>query len=288
MNDWTTDHPVERSEGLRDDPAWVRAQWVKPDTRVIEVDRAGRLNAAGDGLVRLSPDGEFDDQRHYLLGTSSSGAVFVTLVDQANSSLRAVLDQLSAEELQIAFGVVGLAGWHARAGFCPNCGLATTVVAGGSARRCPGCGLEDYPRTDPAVIVAVIDTAGRLLLGRQPSWPPHRYSVLAGFAETGESLEQTVRREIGEEVGVRLGGISYLGSQPWPFPRSLMVAFSATAVTTELHPAPGEIEDARWFSVLELQAALHSGAVELPTAASIARRMIESWLAGQLTGDSAR
>jgi NAD+ diphosphatase len=288
MSDWTTDNPVERSEGLRDDPIWVAAQWARPGTQVIAVDRDGRLSATVDGLDWQPAVGDFDDQRHYLLGTRSSGAVFVTLVDQAANSLRAVLDQLSAEELQISFGAVGLAGWHARAGFCPNCGSATKVVSGGSARRCPGCGLEDYPRTDPAVIVAVVDTDGRLLLGRQPSWPARRYSVLAGFAETGESLEQTVRREIGEEVGVSLGEIGYLGSQPWPFPRSMMVAFAATALTTELHPAPGEIEEAIWFSVAELQVALESGAVELPTSASIARRMIEAWLAGRLTVESFR
>lgn len=111
-------------------------------------------------------------------------------IAHGDRSLRELLPVLDEDELQLAFGAVGLAGWHAAAGFCPACGTVTTVVHAGHARRCPGCGREDYPRTDPAVIVAITDSEARLLLGRQPSWPSTRYSVLAGFVETGESLNR--------------------------------------------------------------------------------------------------
>jgi len=253
---------------------------------VIEVDGEGRVDATGAGLEWARAEGPYDSQRHYLIGLLGEIAVFTTAVEAAGVPLRAVLDALSEEDLEIAFAAVGLIGWHRRSGYCPACGSVTVAINGGAARACTACGIEDYPRSDPAVIVAVTDVDGRLLLARQPFWPPRRYSVLAGFAEVGESLEQTVHREIAEESGLEVGEISYLGSQPWPFPRSLMVAYQAVAVGTALRSAPGEIEDATWFSVAELQAALADGRVELPAAASISRRMIQAWLAGRLDAET--
>lgn len=256
--------------------------WRDPRAQVVEADALGRLGAGKNGIEWQTPESAFDPQSNYLIGLLGDVPVFSSRVEQAGVPLRSVLDALPPEQLQVAFAAVGLIGWHTRAGFCSACGTATQVVAGGLARHCAACDTEDYPRADAAVIVAVTDADGRLLLGRHPSWPAKRYSVLAGFVEVGESLEQTVHREIGEEVGLRLSQVRYLGSQPWPFPRSLMIAFAAVAESVKLRPAPGEIEEAAWFSVAELRAALDSGQVDLPMVASISRRMIEAWMAGRL------
>ncbi|HML50935.1 MAG TPA: NAD(+) diphosphatase [Propionicimonas sp.] len=278
MSQWQQDPILDRGEGRRSEPGWATDAWQHPRAQVLGVDADGHVSADEDGLRWVAAEGACDPQRHFMLGLWADRPIFITPIAHGDRSLRELLPVLDEDELQLAFGAVGLAGWHAAAGFCPACGTVTTVVHAGHARRCPGCGREDYPRTDPAVIVAITDSEARLLLGRQPSWPSTRYSVLAGFVETGESLEQTVRREVGEEVGVRLGAVDYLGSQPWPFPRSLMVAFHAHAVTTQLTPAPGEIETAAWFSRDDLRSALADGSVTLPPSRSIARRMIQAWL----------
>jgi NAD+ diphosphatase len=154
------------------------------------------------------------------------------------------------------------------------------VINGGVARRCARCDLEHFPRTDPAVIVAVIDAEDRILLGSQPSWGP-RVSVLAGFVEVGESLEQAIHREIGEEVDVPVTDLCYFGSQPWPFPRSLMVGFFARAMSTRFSIDADEISYAEWFTRDQLEARLSSGELGLPGRASIAYRMIEAWRDGK-------
>lgn len=283
MSHWQQPHALDRCEGLRASLDWVADAWAHPLARIVGVDGEGRLDTNGDGLGWRPAEGTYDPGSHHLLGLLGEVPVFAVEVASATTELRSVMAQLSHAELQIAFTSVGLVGWHRRARFCPVCGSATVAVNGGAARSCSSCGLEDYPRSDPAVIVAVVDAEGRLLLARQPSWPAGRYSVLAGFTEVGESLEQTVHREIAEEAGITVGEISYLGSQPWPFPRSLMVAFTARATQTALRPAPGEIEDAAWYTRDELRVAMAQGRVELPSETSIARRMIEAWLVEDLT-----
>jgi NAD+ diphosphatase len=194
---------------------------------------------------------------------------------------------------------VALTQWHARAGFCPRCGEPTVPDPGGWSRRCAQ-DHQEFPRTDPAVIVLVHDGADRMVLARQPVWAPGRYSVLAGFVEAGESMENTVRREMFEEVGARVDDIRYLGSQPWPFPRSLMIGFAARADPDQpLRPQDGEIEDARWVTRAAVRAILQQSGwgagpepvadpdgtpvdtdrIVLPSSISIARRMIEGWAA---------
>lgn len=257
--------------------------WAAPGARVIGVDAEGRVDRDGTEVALAATAGPFDSQQHFLLGLWDGTAVFAQAVPAAGAGLRTLIDELSEDQLQFAFAAVGLIGWHQRAGFCPACGTVSRVILGGLARRCPTCDIEDYPRSDAAVIMAVTDADDRLLLARQAAWPAGRYSVLAGFAEVGESLEQTVHREVAEEVGVELETPTYLGSQPWPFPRSLMVAFAARAVSPELHPSPTEIEDAHWVTRAQLRERLAAGALSLPMAASIARRMIEAWLDGELT-----
>jgi NAD+ diphosphatase len=199
--------------------------------------------------------------------------------------------------------------WHDAAGFCPRCGLPSVPSPAGWSRMCPRH-HEDFPRTDPAVIVLVHDGIDSMVLARQPIWPIGRMSVLAGFVEAGESLEHTVAREVLEEVGVRVTDVSYLGSQPWPFPRSLMLGFAARAEPgAELRPRAGEIEEAHWFDraavrqMIAAEAASKDGGdrwlarppdadaaggdsargtafeVVLPGPVSIARRMVEGWVA---------
>jgi NAD+ diphosphatase len=175
---------------------------------------------------------------------------------------------------------LALANWHATHTHCARCGTPTDVVQAGWARSCPHCGAEHYPRTDPAVIMAVVDDEDRILLGRQASWPPKRYSTLAGFVEPGESLEAAVRREVAEESHVRIGDVEYRGSQPWPFPSSLMLGFRARAVTTGAQADGVELAHARWWTRDQFTADIAGGELLLPPRVSIARRLIEDWYGG--------
>ncbi|WP_277068322.1 NAD(+) diphosphatase [Saccharomonospora viridis] len=193
----------------------------------------------------------------------------------------AALDDTAAGLLTTA---VALRNWHRRARHCAHCGGPTRLRQFGWATVCEQCGREEYPRTDPAVICLVHDDVGvngeHVLLARQPVWPAGRYSVLAGFVEAGESLECCVEREIREEVGVEVRDIRYLGSQPWPFPRSIMLGFAARADRgAQLAPAEGEIEDARWVPRERVRAAFAERDPDLllPGPTSIAHVMLRSW-----------
>jgi NAD+ diphosphatase len=177
---------------------------------------------------------------------------------------------------------VALAHWHAAHPRCSRCGEPTGVIQAGWARGCPACGAEHYPRTDPAVIMAVVDGDDRLLLGRQASWPPRRFSTLAGFVEPGESLEAAVRREVLEEAGVVVGEVVYRGSQPWPFPSSLMLGFAARARSAAVTVDGEEVAEARWWTREELALDLATGELLLPPTVSIARRLIEDWYGGAI------
>ncbi|MFZ0531285.1 MAG: NAD(+) diphosphatase [Propionicimonas sp.] len=285
MSTWLAGSFLDRVEEARSDPNRVRELWSDPSAVLLG---AGDAHVAADasGLVTDPTGGDYDPQRHYLLGLAAGRPWFAAEATAGLVPLRSVMDGLSEAALQVAFTAAGLVGWHLRSRFCSICGVTTEVVAAGMARRCVGCGRELYPRTDPAVIVAILDADDRLLLGRQPSWPAGRHSVFAGFVEMGESLEQAVHREMAEEVGLSLASVTYLGSQPWPFPRSLMVGFVARAEQPAFRLTGTEIEQARWFTRDELRAAL-AGEVTLPYLSSIARRMIEAWLAGRLAPGSA-
>lgn len=309
---------VDRSEPMRVDAARLAALWASG--RVVLLDEKlrtpvgpGATTLATRPAAAIAPErppealllGEHDGVGYWAVRRAVDGAHLregVASPDRAWGlwtgavsedgeewhdlrTIGALLDDTSAGLYTTA---VGLANWHARARFCAKCGAPVERVHAGWATRCTGCGREEYPRTDPAVICLVHDDVGvngaHVLLARQPVWPPRRYSVLAGFVESGESLEACVAREIAEEVGVEVSGIRYLGSQPWPFPRSIMVGFTAVApVGAPLHPADGEIAEAHWISRAELRAALDAGGdtenLKLPGPTSIARMMLAGWAA---------
>lgn len=192
-------------------------------------------------------------------------------------ALRAIGAELSDADAGLATTAVALDAWHARHPRCPRCGAPTTSTAAGWTRRCTADGSEHYPRTDPAVIMAVVDDSDRLLLGHAAAWAPHRFSTLAGFVEAGESVEHAVRREVAEETTVLVGDVEYAGSQPWPFPASLMLGFRAHALSTDVVVDGVELTEARWFSRDELAAAVATGDLVLPSPASIAHALIEDW-----------
>jgi NAD+ diphosphatase len=312
-----------RDEPLRTDAARQLAGW--PTARLVVVDDKGRTPvswdsapeaafregdaaawdaASGSGVrLRTRPTtGDAPPPGAVLLGEAEGVAYWAVrgmpdLVagdDPAEwADLRAVGAELDALGAGLMTTAVASLNWHETARFCSRDGSPTHAHNGGWVRRCEANDHEEYPRTDPAVICLVHDGADKVLLARQPVWPPGRYSVLAGFVEAGESLEACVAREIGEEVGVEVTDIGYLGSQAWPFPRSLMVGFQAVADPAQpLFPADGEIEDAVWITREELRAGLARGdwagdptavsgskVVLLPGRVSIARSMLESWAA---------
>ncbi|HKG02385.1 MAG TPA: NAD(+) diphosphatase, partial [Conexibacter sp.] len=185
-----------------------------------------------------------------------------------------------AGEAALGAYAASLLSWHRRHRFCANCGAATDSTDAGHERRCPACDTHHFPRTDPVVIVRVVDAHDRLLLGRQASWPAGRFSVLAGFVEPGETLEEALRREVLEESGVIVGPAAYVASQPWPFPSSLMIGFNAVATGGDPVPGDGELQEVGWFTREEVRAAAEGrGEIMLSPPYSISRRLIDGWLA---------
>jgi NAD+ diphosphatase len=290
----------DRVAHRRSDRAWLAAAWANPQTRVLVVENGTMLVRDGRALVLVAP-AEAPEGDRLLLG-EDDGTVYFAVAGPLpevgkeigrevgrevgregvrRAGLREVGHVLDDRDAGLAAHGVALANWHATHPRCARCGALTEVAAAGYLRRCPADGSEHFPRTDPAVIMAVIDPRDRILLGRQPAWPDRRFSTLAGFVEPGESLEAAVRREVLEEIGVRVGEVTYAGSQPWPFPSSLMVGFYARAETTDL-VLDDEISEARWWRREELRTALAAGDVIMPTPISISRRLIEGWHCGPL------
>ncbi len=285
---------LDRAAVHRADTEWLARRWVEAGTAVLLVsggqvpvdpDDPSRLRLlapqlAPDGLRVLVGVDEVD--RAYFAVVTEPGVEPVMAEATRWAGLREIGGLLPDAEAGMVVHAVAVANWHATHTHCTRCGADTEPVLAGAVRRCPVDGSEHYPRTDPAVIMTVVDPGGRLLLGHQSRWPQGRYSTLAGFVEPGESLEQAVRREVAEEVGLRVRQTRYLGSQPWPFPSSLMLGFMALVDPGEPVVDGEEISLARWFTREELAAALAEGSVALPPRVSIARRLIEHWYGAPL------
>jgi len=284
MINWATASDLDRVDHHRGSAEWVAGLWYAEDAKLLTLDADSRFstNAGGSKLRMTRPFMEFDSQRHRLLGLLNGSPIFAVeeLADGEMHDLREVGFQLTDNERDIAATAAAVTHWHRLEPLCPSCGGPTLVTNGGFARHCRACGRDHFPRTDPAVIVAVVDAQDRLLLGGQPTWG-NRVSVLAGFVETGESLEQAIHREIGEEVDISLTELRYFGSQPWPFPRSLMVAFFGQAAGTNINIDAREIAHAEWYTRDQLSAKLDAGQLGLPRRSSIASRMIQAWRDGE-------
>jgi NAD+ diphosphatase len=286
----------ERIGLRRTDEAWLAERWEDERTRVLVLS-GGRFPLTEDGRsVRWVPPREAPEGQRLLLGERDGVVHFAVFPRDAAedgsptqdaaagwSTLREAGAQLSRTDQGLVVHAQALAEWHRAHRFCARCGGPLEVSAGGYVLRCRSCGRQHFPRTDPAVIMLVTD-GERALLGRQASWPPGRYSTLAGFVDPGESLEQAVAREVMEEAGVEVDDVTYFGNQPWPFPASLMVGFFARAVTTDIAVDNDELESARWFSREEIRAETEAGTLALPSGISISRSLVEAWYGGPLPG----
>lgn len=243
---------------------------------------------SADQIVELRAKGEFAHGEELFLGIDNGTSYFAWCSDAKDfesfellenyQTLRTLGDYLSQLEMGLAIHTQAIANWHHSHQFCARCGLPTISANGGSLRKCTSDGSEHYPRTDGAVIVLVKDKKDRILLGRQKIWPERRFSCFAGFVEPGESFEQTVLREVFEESGIKLEEITYLGSQPWPFPASIMISFSAIATNPDdAIPDGEEIEEIRWLSRNQMRESIADESLTLPPNMSVARKMIEFW-----------
>lgn len=281
---------VDRAADRRRDGAWLAEAWrsrsrvlaLDVENRVLVVDGTGRDAPA---LHLLPGDGDLPDAAAFL-GVDDSAAYFTRRVDvlpvpegTRRATLREVGSALGDRDAGLLVHAVALLTWLDRSEHCPRCGAVTEIRLAGSLRVCPVDGSEHHPRTDPAMIVLVTSPDGeRAVLARNNGWPAGLYSCLAGFVEPGESAEQSVVREVCEEVGLRATDLRYTGSQPWPFPSSLMLAYTATTADEDIQIEEDELSDARWFGRDELRQALADGSIWAPPAVSIARRLIDAWL----------
>jgi NAD+ diphosphatase len=291
---------INRAGQLRENPTTLDQLWSR--AKILQIAQ-GRLRADGylgaDEVTSLITRGEFKEGSRYFLGldavTNDPYFAWDTAWSIARSdeemkvgfaTLREVGGELSEVDVELALHAVALSNWHHTHPCCAKCGAPTRVDLGGAVRVCDVDKSQHHPRTDGAAIVLVRDKDDRILLGHQPSWPEGRFSCFAGFLEPGETFEQCVAREVFEEAGVTLRDITYLGSQPWPFPASIMIAFDAVTDFPETaRPDGTEIIEVKWFTRDQLRAEALSGTLLLPPSISVSRRMIEHWLGEAAPGD---
>ena len=288
---------LDRDANRRDDAAFVDGQRRDPSSRtLVLLDDDALVRSAGltttpwfgfDVAAGLGPIGET-----VFLGRDDAGSCFATRIEAgadevrlpdhvAGSNLRALATDGSVSPSDLGALAEGkaLLHWHRSHRFCSNCGTPSTLSGAGWRRECPSCGTHHFPRTDPVVIMLAVD-GERCLLGRQPRFPPRMYSCLAGFLEPGETIEAAVGRELNEEAGITVDEVSYLGSQPWPFPASLMIGCLARTVSNRIVVDHHELEDARWFDRTEVAAMLagrHPDGLVCPVPMAIAHHLVRAW-----------
>ncbi len=302
-------NPLDRRSESRGEAAVLAAAYGDPAARfhlftreraliTAEADTAAAAlcDAATGGFTRAAAEaiGHGDDPL-VLLGWDAAGRPHLAaFTDEAHAetpppgTIAADLRGLAVQgpALEGGFGLEAqarsLLNWHASHRFCSACGAPSRMAIGGYRRDCPACGTSHFPRTDPVVIMLAIDGEA-CLLGRQPRFPPGRYSCLAGFVEPGETVEDAVRREIFEEAGIRTGAVAYHASQPWPFPMSLMIGCYAEATSTAITMDTAELEDCRWFGrdeVARMRAGTHPDGLTMPAGGAIATHIVAHWLEG--------
>ncbi|MDJ0837467.1 MAG: NAD(+) diphosphatase [Acidobacteriota bacterium] len=289
-------NPLDRTAVQRRNVDWVNGVLADPHTRYVAVANGQNLvtmdkpaqavflcgqeavhlgKRAGSRTVLGAYDGVYyvainmDEPKQAGEAVALSGGRYMDL-----KKVGPAMDPAHAATLAYANAMTF---WHRRHRFCGACGTKTAVSQAGHVRRCPGCNVSHFPRTDGAIIVLIIH-GDRCLLARQAEWPKGVYATVAGFLEPGESLEGCVQREVKEETGLTIDKMIYHSSQPWPFPGSIMVGFHAHSADTELHLSDEELEDARWFTREELEREVAEGSVLLPHKISISYRLIEDWL----------
>lgn len=278
---------AEKVAALKADPRAVIAPFWRGEPFALKTAdgvEAGFLSAASAPLLNaeftlfLGMDGNAPTFAAVLPPDSAPGPSFPLAGMGEFTDLRALAPQLSARDAMLLGCARSLIAWHARHGFCANCGAPSVPEMGGWKRACPSCGASHFPRVDPVVIMAV-GRGDQLLLGRQSGWPPQFWSCLAGFIEVGETVEQAVRRETYEEAGIRVGAVRYAASQPWPFPSSLMVGVLADALSETISIDANELEDARWFGRDEVRTLLAGGHATLrcPPKVAIAHHLMALW-----------
>ncbi|MBK7820345.1 MAG: NAD(+) diphosphatase [Tessaracoccus sp.] len=276
MTTWTGPSGLDRLATARSD-AEADAAWR--EALVVEIDGDGGI-AAADGAPRVVPASGERLPTDILLGRVAGRPWFARPVAALNGAALGWRDVVTTDQDALA-AAVALTRWHGLSPSCEACGAATVSDLAGARRRCVSCGALAFPRTDPCVIVAITDPGDRLLLARQSQWAERRVSIIAGFIEAGESAEQACHREAFEEVGVRLTGVTYAGSQPWPMPRSLMLGFLGRAEDSRIRVDGDEIAEGAYYAREELVAAVAAASVVLPPHASIARGLIERWLSAR-------
>lgn len=289
---------IDRVSERRGDAEWVAKTWDDPATRVFAIGTDGKALVREDtAALVFTGSARAPEGIRVLLGLDDDGVAYFTVVADelpdlpgTPMNLRTAAGLLGVRDAGLMTEAVALQYWHVTHGFCPRCGNPADVTNAGHVRVCTVDGSQHFPRVDPAVIMLVVDDADdpaeqRCLLGSQAAWPDNRFSTLAGFVEPGESLERAVAREVHEEVGVRVTEARYLGSQPWPMPRSLMLGYFALAPDPgPVHFHDGEMSKARWFTRTELYEAAAEEEILLPGPISISRHLIETWYGDALPG----
>lgn len=310
---------VDRGTELRDDEQWLSHLWEQPNTRVLWLHGRTAPIYAGE-LVLTTPSGPLPDHAVYLGRSADHTPEYSQYVDPAEDHVEIILltansdtgapwlqdpevggiavenphdigwigvsdiaPGLNDRDVGIFVSAVAIANWHKVNQYCPRCGTKTEMRTSGWVQVCPNDGSEHFPRTDPAVIMLITDPDDRALLGNNISWGNKRYSTLAGFVEPGESLEAAVKREVYEESRVVIDGMRYMGSQPWPFPQSLMLGYiGQTQRPEDARADKAELADVRWFSRKQLREEIEHGNMFIPGASSIAHHLLRHWYGGPL------